>query len=501
VERLESGVHLPGKDAPLLEFRILGPLEVIEDDRPVALGGPRQRALLAILLLHRCEVVSSDRVVDELWGDRPPATAVKTLQVYVFHLRKALGNGALVTRGGGYVLAVAPEQVDEDRFGELVADARRRLADGDAKVARDLLGSALGLWRGEPLSDLAYEPFAQAYIARAQDERLAALEDRVEADLALGRHRAVVGELETLVQQHPGRERLLAQLMLALYRSGRQADALEGYRAGRRALQDELGIEPGPDLRALEQQILNQDPVLDAPPSRAAVAVHASRRRGLLAFGAATLLAAVVAAVAVGRGASPHRGIRSTAAPVVAQTSGPDGDTFVAGHGAWSGRAPIAYRYQWQRCDSAGGTCADIAFATGATYSLEAEDEVRRLRVLVTASNTYGSAVARSAPTALIRPAPPKSSSAPSIGGGASVGSPLAVLEGTWWGPGPLLFAYQWRRCDRHGTRCDPISGATHASYETVTADVGSTLRVDVTTMNDDGDATVTTAATGPIER
>jgi DNA-binding SARP family transcriptional activator len=486
----------------MLEFRILGPLEVTEHDRPVALGGPRQRALLAILLLHRREVVSIDRLIDELWGERPPATAAKTLQVYVSHLRKALGNGALVTRGGGYVLTAEPEQVDEERFGDLAAEAGQRLADDDAKGARELLGTALGLWRGEPLADLAYEPFAQAFIARAQDERLAALEDRVEADLALGRHRAVVGELETLVGQHPSRERLLAQLMLALYRSGRQADALAVYRAGRRALQDELGLEPGPELRMLERQILEQDPVLDArSPRPAALAGHASRGRVLLAVGGGMLLAAVVAAVAVGHGASGRRGLRNTAAPVVVRTSGPDGDTYVAGHGTWSGRTPIDYRYQWQRCDSAGGACVDIAFAYGATYALEAEDAVRRLRVLVTGSNAYGSAVARSVPTALIEPSAPKSTSAPSIGGRASIGSSLAVLQGSWWGNGPLLYVYQWRRCGRDGGRCHPIDGAIRASYDTGARDVGSTLRVSVTAANDEGDSTVLTAATPPIER
>jgi DNA-binding SARP family transcriptional activator len=485
----------------MLEFRILGPLEVVEDDRSVALGGPRQRALLGILLVHRREVVSSDRLIDELWGERPPATAAKTLQVYIFHLRKALGNGALVTRGGGYLLTVAPEQVDEDRFGDLVAEARRRLEDDDAKGARELLGTALSLWRGEPLADLAYEPFAQTHIVRAKDEWLAALEDRIEADLALGRHRAVVGELETLVSQHPSRERLLAQLMLALYRSGRQADALEDYRAGRRALRDELGLEPGPDLRALERQILDQDPGLDAPPSRpAAVAGQALRGRGLLAFGGALLLAVAIGAVAAGRGASGHRGIRNTTAPFVERASSPDGDTLVASHGAWSGKPPIAYRYQWQRCDSRGGACADIAFANGAAYQLQPHDAAMRMRALVTGSNTYGSVVARSVPTRPVELSPPRNASAPAIGGGTSIGSSLTVLQGSWWGMGDLLYAYQWRRCDRHGGRCRPIDGAIHASYVTVAADVGSTLRVSVTAANNQGDTTVRTAATDRIE-
>ena len=484
----------------MLEFRILGPLEVVEDDRCVALGGPRQRALLAILLLHRGEVVSSDCLIDELWGERPPATAAKTLQVYIFHLRKALGNGALVTNGGGYLLTAAPEQVDEDRFSDLVAEARRQLADDDAKGARERLGAALGLWRGEPLADLAYEPFAQTYLARARDERLAALEDRFEADLALGRHRAVVGELETLVSQHPSRERLLAQLMLALYRSGRQADALEDYRAGRRALQDELGLEPGPDLRTLQQQILDQDPQLDAPRTRpAAVAAHALRGRGLLAVGGALLLAVAIAAVAVGRGASGHRGIRNTTAPVVERASGEDGDMLVASHGAWSGRPPIAYHYQWQRCDRRGDACVDIGFANAASYQVLEEDAAKRIRALVTGSDTDGSAVAGSVPTGPVELTPPRNVSAPAIGGDALVGTSMTVLQSSWWGAGDILYAYEWRRCDRHGGRCHPIDGAVRARYETVAADVGSTLRVSVTAANNEGDATVVTAASDPI--
>ena len=150
------------------------------------LGGPKQRALLAILLLCRGEAVSSDRLIDQLWGERPPATAAKTLQGYVSHLRKALGNEVLLTRGGGYLLAVSPDQVDAECFEAMAADARRALVVGDASGARELLGSALGLWRGEPLADLAYEPFAQGEIARLEEARLAALEDRIDADLMLG---------------------------------------------------------------------------------------------------------------------------------------------------------------------------------------------------------------------------------------------------------------------------------------------------------------------------
>jgi YVTN family beta-propeller protein len=285
----------------MLEFRILGPLEVLEGQRVLALGGPRQRALLALLLLHRGAAVPSDRLIDQLWDQRPPATAAKTLQGYVSHLRKALGSEVLLTRGGGYELVVAPEQVDADVFTTVAAAGRRALDDGDAGAAREQLGEALELWRGEPLDDLAYESFAQAEIARLQEARLSATEDRADADLMLGRHRELVGELETLAGRHPHRERLLGQLMLALYRSGRQADALEAYRRGRGVLDEELGLEPGPQLRALEQQILTHDPALDVAPAarsgpRPSIA-QPTRRRGrtLIIAGAGLLLAAAVA--------------------------------------------------------------------------------------------------------------------------------------------------------------------------------------------------------------
>jgi YVTN family beta-propeller protein len=284
----------------MLEFRVLGPFEVVEHGRPLALGGPTQRALLAILVLRRGEVVSADRLIDLLWGERPPATAAKTLQGYVSHLRKALGDGVLLTRSGGYLLAAEPEQVDAERFEAPVAHARDALAAGDAARARELLVSALALWRGEPLADLAYEGFAGGEVARLEEARVAALEDRIEADLALGRHRAVVGELEALVGLHPNSERLLGQLMLALYRSGRQVDALDAYRRGHRALRDELGLEPGPELRALEQRILTQDAALAPPAPRRVRDGGPPRRRMVLALlGTAILAAAIAGAVVI----------------------------------------------------------------------------------------------------------------------------------------------------------------------------------------------------------
>jgi DNA-binding SARP family transcriptional activator len=230
-----------------MEFRILGPLEVFEGDRRVALGGPKQRALLAVLLLHANEVVASERLIDELWGEHPPATAAKSVQLYVSRLRKELHsgpNGLLLTQRGGYVLRVEPGQFDVHRFERSLRDGRRALEDEEPDRAAEILHEGLALWRGNPLWDFSYEPFAQPEIARLEELRSAALEERIEADLALGRHADVVIELETLVAQQPLRERLRGQLMLALYRCDRQAEALEVYRRGRRLLVEGLGLEP-----------------------------------------------------------------------------------------------------------------------------------------------------------------------------------------------------------------------------------------------------------------
>jgi DNA-binding SARP family transcriptional activator/WD40 repeat protein len=259
-----------------VEFRILGPLEVVQDGELCVLGAAQQRALLAVLVLHRGETVSMDRLIDELWGERAPATAAKTVQVYVSHLRKALGRGVIVTHGRGYRLAAAPGQVDVGQFDLLIAEGRRALADGDAARARARLGSALGLWRGEPLADFAYEPFAQSAIARLQEARLAALEDRIDADLAAGRDGELIPEIESLVAAHPLRERLRGQLMLALYRAGRQADALAVYRQTSELLREELGLEPGRRLRELERSILEHDALLDGVPPIAAATRAAS---------------------------------------------------------------------------------------------------------------------------------------------------------------------------------------------------------------------------------
>jgi DNA-binding SARP family transcriptional activator len=242
-----------------MEFRILGPLEVVEDGHALSLGGTKQRALLACLLLRANQVVSNDRIVDELWGEAPPATAVKTIQVYISRLRKELGESRLVTRPPGYLLHVDRSELDLGRFEELLGEARGLHPEAAADVLRD----ALALWRGPALADLAHEPCAQADVARLEELRLTAVEERIEADLANGRDAELIGELEALVAEHPLRERLRGQLMLALYRSARQAEALEVYQAARRTLVEELGLEPSSALQRLEQAILRQDRSLD----------------------------------------------------------------------------------------------------------------------------------------------------------------------------------------------------------------------------------------------
>jgi DNA-binding SARP family transcriptional activator len=244
-----------------MEFRILGPLEVAFGDDIIPLASAKQRALLAILLLSVNEVVSADRLIDELWGEHGPGSGRTALQVLVSKLRRALGDAGapLITRPPGYVMRLEREQLDLHRFEQLLRDA-----DGaEPAIAAGKLRQALALWRGPALADLAYESFAQPAIGRLEELRHEALEKRIDADLALGRHAELVAELEGLAATHPLREGLRAKLMLALYRCGRQADALAAYQAARRTLFDELGIEPSLTLRELEQAILSQDPSLE----------------------------------------------------------------------------------------------------------------------------------------------------------------------------------------------------------------------------------------------
>src|SRR5712691_685096 len=252
-----------------MDYRILGPLEALDGERQLPLGGARQRRVLAILLLHGNETLTRDVIVDELWGESPPPTAGKVLQNCVSALRKELPADTIRTVSGAYELVLEPDELDRDRFERLLAEGRAALETGDPAEASDQLRRALALWRGAPLSDLTYELFTRDEIKRLEELHVAALEDRIEAELALGHHDELVPELEALVTKHPLRERLRGQLMLALYRAGRQAEALEAYRAARRTLLAELGIEPGHALRELEHAILAQVPALEVARRRA----------------------------------------------------------------------------------------------------------------------------------------------------------------------------------------------------------------------------------------
>ena len=314
-----------------MEFRALGDLQVVEDGQALALGPHQQRAVLALLVLSAGEVVSSDRLIEALWGERPTASAAKTVQVYISRLRKTL-NGAqaatsssgelIVTVDHGYVLRVDPEHVDVRVFERLLDRGRDAFGDHEFDAAATVLRQALGLWRGAPLADFTFDAFAAADIARLQELRLEALEIRIDADLALGRHAALVAELEALTTEHPLRERLRAARMLALYRCGREPEALELYRETRRLLVDELGMEPSPALRELHDAILRQDPALKAPaaprPRPSAGSDPRVRRRRRAALVAATLalaggVALVIALLAPGGGPSVHVAANSVA--------------------------------------------------------------------------------------------------------------------------------------------------------------------------------------------
>jgi DNA-binding SARP family transcriptional activator/DNA-binding beta-propeller fold protein YncE len=293
-----------------MEYRILGPLEVTDDGRTIRVAGAKQRALLAVLLVHANEVVSRDRLIDELWGDHPPDTAAAALQVHVSQLRKALerrddADGEpetyIVTKPPRYVLRVRDGEVDLHRFEHLVREGRNALRADRPEVAASHLREALALWRGAPLAEFDSAPSVTIERSRLEELRLAALEDRVEAELRLGEHATLIPELEALVREHGLRERLRGQLMLALYRAGRQADALDAYRDGRRLLTEELGLEPGDELRKLERAILAQDPAL-APPAAPLVqrlAVAAGRRSRLVILAGAIIIAGAAAALGI----------------------------------------------------------------------------------------------------------------------------------------------------------------------------------------------------------
>jgi DNA-binding SARP family transcriptional activator len=298
-----------------MEFRVLGPLEVVERGGALNLGGPKQRAVLALLLLHANEVVPTDRLIDDLWGERPPKTAGAYLQNCVSRLRKVLGAGVLETRPPGYVLSVDPDRVDARRFERLVGEARGLPAPERAAALHD----ALALWRGPALADFAFEEFAQSEAARFEELRLTALEGRLQAELELGLHGEVAGEVEALAARHPSREGLRRLQMLALYRSGRQADALRAYQEARLALIEGMGIEPGEELRALERMILAHDPALDLVPVGRAPEpeVRAARKK----------VAVLFAELVLPDGLDPEAELRLASGCLAAASS------VIAGHG------------------------------------------------------------------------------------------------------------------------------------------------------------------------
>ena len=261
-----------------MQFLILGPLEVTDDGRKLALGGPKQRAVLAHLILRANHVVPADLLIDGLWGEEPPESARNTLQTYVYRLRKVLGEDRIEGRDGGYVLAAADGEIDAERFQVLVKKGKAQ-AGSDPGAAAATLSDALSLWRADALADVTEEPSLRGEAARLEELRLSATEHRVSAEIAMGGHSTVVPELESLTARYPLRERMWANLMLALYRSGRQAEALSTFERARQVLADELGADPSPELRRLHEQILLGAPELgaSAPAARPRPAVRSSR--------------------------------------------------------------------------------------------------------------------------------------------------------------------------------------------------------------------------------
>lgn len=322
------------------EFRILGPFEVCENGQSLPVGSGKQRALLVLLLLNGGEIVSRDRLIDALWGESPPASAPNSVHIYVSQLRKVLGDACLVTRGHGYVLVLEPGQLDLDRFERMLDEGRKLLARGDAEGAGEGLRAALALWRGAPLVDFATEPFAQREIARLEELRLAALEARIEADLTLGRHTELIGELDALTAANPLHERFWAQLMLALYRSGRQSEALGAYQKARRALLEQVGLAPGPELQRLEKAILAHEPSLQldervtraSATSRERISTRAdvaARRLFPTPLRSRRLLAGTLALVGVAAGTSAAVILTRGTSPAVLSAISPDSIAIV----------------------------------------------------------------------------------------------------------------------------------------------------------------------------
>ena len=366
----------------LMDFRILGSLDVRANGDSLPLGGPKQRALLAVLLLSANRVVSRDRLVEGSWPGQPADAVEHALTVRVSRLRKALdveGSGLrLVTRPPGYLLRVDPDELDLQRFEQLVADGREAREAGDPARAAASLREAESLWRGRPLADLEFEPFARLDAERLQELCVAAVEERIDAELALGRHGALVAELEALVAEHPLRERLRAQLMRALYANSRQAEALSVYTDTRQLLVEDLGIEPSEELRELERKILNQDPSLlrsaGPEPHRDTALIYPSRkerrrrwwarRRGLLLVAAGVFVAALVGTILLSSGGHPAAGLRLDSAgsvvfldarsgkPVGQLATGPDAGIMRLGWGSlWKLKSQaMCFRSTRARC-------------------------------------------------------------------------------------------------------------------------------------------------------
>ena len=264
-----------------MEIRILGPIEAVAENDTLPLGGLRERALLALLALSAGETISTDRLIDELWGEDLPANPANALQALVSRLRRVIGSATIVTRAPGYVLDVSPEDVDANRFRLLMGAAAEQT---DARSRSRKFRDALSMWRGPALAEFPFEEFAQRESAALDELRITALEQRIAADLESGGGAELVPELEQLIAAHPLREGLRASQMLALYRAGRQADALRAFVAARKALGEELGIEPGPKLRAMEEAILMQDPSLGSSDRMSGAAPHSSLPARLASF-------------------------------------------------------------------------------------------------------------------------------------------------------------------------------------------------------------------------
>jgi YVTN family beta-propeller protein len=304
-----------------MRFAVLGPLEISLDRGPLSLGGRKQRTLLAVLLLHKNEVVSRDHLIDALWGERVPPSAAESLDAYVYRLRKLLGHDRLPREGGGYVLRVEPGELDADEFERLAVSAGRLAEAGDHEAAVDPLTAALALWRGPAWADLLELPLASLDAQRLEELRLSALESRIEAELASGGGAELVPELEQLVSEHPTRERLLSGLMLGLYRAGRQTDALNAFQAARRRLVEELGLEPGRELHELQRRILQHDPSLGG--TRSFLLAQGSPGRPIAMVGVVFALAAVAVFLVLSAGAASRQpALAAGASGVVAVRTG-----------------------------------------------------------------------------------------------------------------------------------------------------------------------------------